>query len=83
MPRFNCNLQFPFSVLHRFIKKTIRNNNPLSWSFTIDWFDMQFIAEPGIGHHITKFQVNESSDWFDRFLKPESVSSEVLFKSRV
>jgi len=33
---------------------------------------MQFIAEPGVGHQLTKFQVKESSDWFDRFLKPYS-----------
>jgi len=31
---------------------------------------MQFIAEDGVGHQLTRLQVKESSDWFDRFLKP-------------
>ncbi|KAK2392342.1 hypothetical protein P8452_29263 [Trifolium repens] len=35
--------------------------------------NFKFIAEPGIGHQITKFQVKESSDWFDKFLKPQLV----------
>ncbi|KAG5045323.1 hypothetical protein JHK86_014729 [Glycine max] len=30
----------------------------------------RFIAEPGIWHRLTRFQVKESSDWFDRFLNP-------------
>ncbi|XP_027901814.1 uncharacterized protein LOC114162203 isoform X3 [Vigna unguiculata] len=34
--------------------------------------NFKFIAEPGVGHQLTKFQVKESSDWFDRFLKPYS-----------
>ncbi|CAJ1973872.1 unnamed protein product [Sphenostylis stenocarpa] len=29
-----------------------------------------FIAEPGVGHQLTRFQVKESLDWFNRFLKP-------------
>ncbi|KAK7352841.1 hypothetical protein VNO80_18271 [Phaseolus coccineus] len=28
------------------------------------------IAEAGVGHELTKFQVKESADWFDRFLNP-------------
>ncbi|XP_027353872.1 uncharacterized protein LOC113864409 isoform X2 [Abrus precatorius] len=32
--------------------------------------NFKFVAEPGIGHQITRLQVKESSDWFDRFLKP-------------
>lgn len=35
--------------------------------------NFKFIAEPKIGHQITKFQVKESSDWFDKFLKPEQL----------
>ncbi|KAL2346913.1 hypothetical protein Fmac_000913 [Flemingia macrophylla] len=27
-------------------------------------------AEPGVGHQLTRFQVKESADWFDRFLNP-------------
>lgn len=38
--------------------------------FMIGCIDMQFIAEPGIWHRLTRFQVKESSDWFDRFLNP-------------
>ncbi|KAG5562565.1 hypothetical protein RHGRI_005333 [Rhododendron griersonianum] len=29
----------------------------------------KLIAQPGIGHELTKFMVKEASDWFDRFLK--------------
>ncbi|XP_061354700.1 uncharacterized protein LOC133299275 isoform X2 [Gastrolobium bilobum] len=32
--------------------------------------NFKFIAEPGVGHQLTRFQLKESSDWFDRFLKP-------------
>ncbi|KAK7351476.1 hypothetical protein VNO77_10972 [Canavalia gladiata] len=32
--------------------------------------NFKFIAEPGIGHQITRLQVKESADWFDKFLKP-------------
>ncbi|TKY74572.1 putative esterase YitV [Spatholobus suberectus] len=32
--------------------------------------NFKFIAEPGIGHQLTRFQLKESSDWFDRFLNP-------------
>ncbi|KAK7410365.1 hypothetical protein VNO78_01094 [Psophocarpus tetragonolobus] len=32
--------------------------------------NLKFIAEPGVEHQLTRFQVKESSDWFDRFLKP-------------
>ncbi|RDX79523.1 yitV [Mucuna pruriens] len=32
--------------------------------------NFKFIAEPGIGHQLTRFQVKESSDWFDKFLNP-------------
>ncbi|KAK7352840.1 hypothetical protein VNO80_18270 [Phaseolus coccineus] len=28
------------------------------------------ITESGVGHELTKFQVKESADWFDRFLNP-------------
>ncbi|KAL9313415.1 hypothetical protein ACSQ67_018867 [Phaseolus vulgaris] len=28
------------------------------------------IIEPGVGHEVTKFQLKESAEWFDRFLKP-------------
>ncbi|TKY74571.1 putative hydrolase YtaP [Spatholobus suberectus] len=28
--------------------------------------NFKFIAEPGIGHQLTRFQLKESSDWFDR-----------------
>ncbi|XP_004501179.1 uncharacterized protein [Cicer arietinum] len=35
--------------------------------------NFKFIAEPGIGHQITKFQVKESSDWFDKFLNPQTL----------
>ncbi|KAL2346914.1 hypothetical protein Fmac_000914 [Flemingia macrophylla] len=32
--------------------------------------NFKFIAEPGIGHEITRFQMKESAYWFDRFLNP-------------
>ncbi|KAL1291174.1 hypothetical protein AAHE18_20G182700 [Arachis hypogaea] len=37
--------------------------------------NFKIILEPGVGHQITKLQVKESSDWFDRFLKPKLVPS--------
>ena len=33
------------------------------------FLDMQFIAQPGIGHQMTPLMVKEASDWFERFLK--------------
>jgi len=33
-------------------------------------FYMQVIVEPGVGNQLTRFQVKESADWFDKFLKP-------------
>ncbi|XP_047172651.1 putative esterase YitV isoform X2 [Vigna umbellata] len=32
--------------------------------------NFKFIAEAGVGHQLTRLQVKESADWFDRFLKP-------------
>ncbi|BAT78319.1 hypothetical protein VIGAN_02098000 [Vigna angularis var. angularis] len=32
--------------------------------------NFKFIAEPGVGHQLTTFQLKESADWFDRFLNP-------------
>ncbi|KAK7311792.1 hypothetical protein RJT34_10150 [Clitoria ternatea] len=32
--------------------------------------NFKFIAEPGIGHQLTRLQVKETAEWFDRFLKP-------------
>ncbi|KAK7352842.1 hypothetical protein VNO80_18272 [Phaseolus coccineus] len=32
--------------------------------------NLKFIGEAGIGHQLTRFQVKESADWFDRFLNP-------------
>jgi len=40
--------------------------------FMIGSFYTQFIAEAGVGHQITRLQVKESCDWFDRFLKPDT-----------
>ncbi|XP_022636507.1 uncharacterized protein LOC106760740 isoform X2 [Vigna radiata var. radiata] len=34
--------------------------------------NFKFIAEAGVGHQLTRLQIKESSDWFDRFLKPYS-----------
>ncbi|WVZ19467.1 hypothetical protein V8G54_006789 [Vigna mungo] len=34
--------------------------------------NFKFIAEAGVGHQLTRLQMKESSDWFDRFLKPYS-----------
>ncbi|MED6112530.1 hypothetical protein PIB30_062526 [Stylosanthes scabra] len=36
--------------------------------------NFKIIIEPGVGHELTKLQIKESSDWFDRFLKPKLVS---------
>lgn len=38
--------------------------------FMIGSFYMQVIVEPGVGNQLTRFQVKESADWFDKFLKP-------------
>ncbi|CAI8599825.1 unnamed protein product [Vicia faba] len=35
--------------------------------------NFKFIAEPEIKHQISKLQVKESSDWFDKFLKPQQL----------
>ncbi|KAL5074142.1 hypothetical protein RYX36_013126 [Vicia faba] len=35
--------------------------------------NFKFIAEPEIKHQISKFQVKGSSDWFDKFLKPQQL----------
>ncbi|XP_058785125.1 uncharacterized protein LOC131660027 [Vicia villosa] len=35
--------------------------------------NFKFMAEPEIAHQISKFQVKESSDWFDKFLKPQQL----------
>ncbi|XP_014499633.1 uncharacterized protein LOC106760738 [Vigna radiata var. radiata] len=32
--------------------------------------NLKVISEAGVGHQLTRLQVKESSDWFDRFLKP-------------
>ncbi|KAG5034357.1 hypothetical protein JHK87_009267 [Glycine soja] len=32
--------------------------------------NFKFIAEPGIRHQITRFQMKESADWFDMFFNP-------------
>ncbi|CAL5205197.1 unnamed protein product [Lathyrus oleraceus] len=39
--------------------------------------NFKFIAEPEIGHQITKLQVKELSDWFDKFLKPQQLVPEL------
>ncbi|QCE16089.1 Alpha/beta hydrolase fold-5 [Vigna unguiculata] len=43
-----------------------------NFKFMIGSFYTQFIAEAGVGHQITRLQVKESCDWFDRFLKPDT-----------
>ena len=35
----------------------------------------QFAAEDGVGHTVTSFMIKESSDWFDKFLKKENMTS--------
>lgn len=42
----------------------------LSSKIMIGCFEIQFIAEPGIGHQVTRFMMKELADWFDRFLNP-------------
>ncbi|MED6110605.1 hypothetical protein PIB30_044597 [Stylosanthes scabra] len=39
--------------------------------------NFKVILEPGVGHQLTKLQVKESSDWFDRFLKPKLMASNI------
>ncbi|CAL0319233.1 unnamed protein product [Lupinus luteus] len=49
----------------------VPESNALQAYGELDCLDnFKFIAEPGVGHKLTKFQVKEAAAWFDSFLKP-------------
>jgi hypothetical protein len=37
--------------------------------------NFKFKAEDGVGHEATSFMIKESSDWFDKFLKQEDMTT--------